>query len=314
MSVTSGAAADELPPALASVLGRFGDHLTLERALSSNTVDAYMGDVGSLLQALAAQGATGLGDVGVADVREWLAAAQADGAAPSTLRRHGSAVHTFFGWARRVGLVDADPTANLRSPKLPRRLPRTPSQADMATVMTAVITRAGEEGTPTAKRDVAILEVLYGGGVRVSELCGLDVDDIDWARGTVRVTGKGNKERVVPLGVPARDALTAWLAERSALAAPDSGPAVFLGERGARLDPRVARRVVHAAMAAVPEAPDVGPHGLRHAMATHLLEGGADLRSVQEMLGHASLATTQIYTHVSDERLRAAYRQAHPRA
>ena len=305
---------DDLPLAFAAALRRFRDHLTLERALSGNTVEAYLGDIGSLLQSVAAQGATRLGDIGVGDVRDWLASSQADGAAPATLRRHGSAAHAFFGWARRVGLVDADPTASLRSPKLPRRLPRTPSINDMATVMTAVITRAGEDDTPASLRDVAVLEVLYGGGVRVSELCGLDVDDIDWARGAVRVTGKGNKQRVVPLGIPALDALTAWLKARPALATAASGPAVFLGERGARLDPRVARRIVHAAMAAVPEAPDVGPHGLRHAMATHLLEGGADLRSVQEMLGHASLATTQIYTHVSDERLRAAYRQAHPRA
>jgi len=307
-------AVDELPSALASALARFRDHLTLERALSSNTVEAYLGDAGSLLQVVAGQGVTNLAEIGIADVRDWLAASQVDGAAPATLRRHGSAAHAFFGWARRIGLVEADPTASLRSPKLPRRLPRTPSIADMATVMTAVITRAGEEDGPMSTRDVAVLEVLYGGGVRVSELCNLDVDDIDWARGTIRVTGKGNKQRVVPLGVPARDALTSWLKARSELVASASGPAVFLGERGARLDPRVARRIVHSAMAAVPEAPDVGPHGLRHAMATHLLEGGADLRSVQEMLGHASLATTQIYTHVSDERLRAAYRQAHPRA
>ena len=211
-------------------------------------------------------------------------------------------------------MASSDPTVSLRSPKLPKRLPRTPTQTDMRTVMDAVIKRAGEEGTPIARRDVALLEVLYGGGVRVSELCGLDVDDIDWARCTVRVLGKGNKQRVVPLGKPALDALQAWLRVRGSAATAQSGPAVFLGAQGARLDPRVARRVVHAAMAAVPDAPNVGPHGLRHAMATHLLEGGADLRSVQEMLGHASLATTQIYTHVTDERLRQAFRQAHPRA
>jgi len=305
---------EQLPLAFAAALARFGDHLKLERALAANTVKAYLGDIESLLCAMAATGAASLSDIGIADVRGWLAMARADGAAAATLRRHGSAAHAFFRWAVRVGLADTDPTAALRSPKLPRRLPRTPSKADMATVMEAVIVRAGEDGGPMAKRDVAVLEVLYGGGVRVSELCGLNMDDIDWSRGTIRVTGKGNKQRVVPVGLPAQDALTAWLAVRAELAAPTSGGAVFLGERGARLDPRVARRIVHAAMAAVPEAPDVGPHGLRHAMATHLLEGGADLRSVQEMLGHASLATTQIYTHVTDERLRLAYRQAHPRA
>ncbi|MCL2490272.1 MAG: tyrosine recombinase XerC [Propionibacteriaceae bacterium] len=305
---------EEQPVAFATALERFRDHLALERGLSANTVEAYLGDIGSLFETMATAGATNPSDIGVADLRTWLAVAQTEGAAPATLRRHGSAAHTFFRWAVRVGLTDTDPTATLRSPKLPRRLPRTPSRADMATIMTAVIARAGEEGSPMSIRDVAVLEVLYGGGVRVSELCGLDVDDIDWSRGTIQVTGKGNKQRVVPLGLPALDALTAWLDARPGLATASSGPAVFLGERGARLDPRVARRIVHAAMTAVPDAPDVGPHGLRHAMATHLLEGGADLRSVQEMLGHASLATTQIYTHVTDERLRAAYRQAHPRA
>lgn len=308
------AAAAPLPPRLEAALRRFGDYLGLERGLSANTVDAYIGDVGSLLGAVAGQGATDVAQIGIADVRDWLADAQAGGAAPATLRRRGSAVRTFFRWACRAGLTDADPTAALRSPKLPRRLPHTPSSGDMRQVMDAVIARAGQDDSPLARRDVALLEVLYGGGVRVSELCGLDVGDIDWDRGTVRVTGKGDKQRVVPLGQPAQDALHVWLRRRAELATAVSGEAIFVGGRGARLDPRVARRVVHAAMAAVPDAPDVGPHGLRHAMATHLLEGGADLRSVQEMLGHSSLATTQIYTHITDERLRAAYRQAHPRA
>ena len=156
--------------------------------------------------------------------------------------------------------------------------------------------------------------MLYSSGLRVAELCGLDRDGIDEERGLLRVRGKGDKERSVPLGDPARRALDAWLASRHLLAAPDAGPAVFVGARGSRIDPRVVRRVVHAALEAVPDAPSLGPHGLRHAMATHLLEGGADLRSVQEILGHASLGTTQIYTHVTNERLRDAFRQAHPRA
>ena len=303
-----------LPVALGAALDDFGAHLELERGLSANTVDAYTGDVGSLFTTAAAQGITEPGQIGIADVREWLAGAQEIGATPATMRRRGSAARAFFRWACRIGLTPADPTAALRSPKLPRRLPRTPSQSEMRVVMEAVILRAGEDGTPEARRDVAVLEVLYGGGVRVSELCGLDTGDIDWDRGTVRVTGKGDKQRVVPLGQPAWDAVRAWLAVRPQLTTAQSGAAVFLGARGARLDPRVARRIVHAAMEAVPDARDVGPHGLRHAMATHLLEGGADLRSVQEMLGHASLATTQLYTHVSDDRLSTAYRQAHPRA
>lgn len=166
-----------------------------------------------------------------------------------------------------------------------------------------------------ALRDAAILEVLYATGVRVAELCGLDLGDVDLERRLVRVLGKGRKERSVPVGLPALRAVSTWLAEgRPRLVTPAAGRAVFLGRRGQRIDPRVVRRVVHQALGRVAGAPDLGPHGLRHAMATHLLEGGADLRSVQEMLGHASLATTQIYTHVSDERLRQAYQQAHPRA
>jgi len=306
--------AADLPPGLAAPLGQYAQHLGLERGLSSHTVDAYTGDLESLFASAAVSGIRRLDEIDLTAVRSWLATMQAAGASPATIRRRGSAVRSFFRWACRTELTPTDPTAALGSPKLPKRLPRMPSINDMRTVMTAVIDRAGESDTPMARRDVAVLEVLYGGGVRVSELCGLDIDDMDWDRGTVKVLGKGDKQRVVPLGQPAWDALRAWLAVRPGVATAQSGAAVFLGERGTRLDPRVARRVVHAAMAAAPEAPDIGPHGLRHAMATHLLEGGADLRSVQEMLGHASLATTQLYTHVTDERLRAAYRQAHPRA
>jgi integrase/recombinase XerC len=164
-------------------------------------------------------------------------------------------------------------------------------------------------------RDTAIMEVLYASGVRVGELCGLDIDDVDEDRRTIRVLGKGAKERVVPFGVPAGRALAAWWREgRPVIARTGSGSALFLGARGKRIDQRTVRRVVHARIAAAGPVPDMGPHGLRHTAATHLLEGGADLRSVQEMLGHASLATTQIYTHVSIERLVSAYRQAHPRA
>jgi len=296
------------------VLGRFIDHLRLERGLAANTIDAYTGDMAAFFTSMSSQGIVDLGQIAIGDVRSWLAQQQRSGVSAATLARRGSAARTFFHWARRTELITTDPTASLRSPKLPRRLPLAPSATNMRDVMDAMIAWAGDDGGAAAQRDVAVLEVLYGGGVRVAELCGLDIDDIDWSRNAVRVLGKGNKQRTVPLGRPALDALQAWLGRRSELATAGSGPAVFLGERGGRLDPRVARRIVHAAMEAVPEAPDVGPHGLRHAMATHLLEGGADLRSVQEMLGHASLGTTQLYTHVTDERLRAAYRQAHPRA
>jgi integrase/recombinase XerC len=174
---------------------------------------------------------------------------------------------------------------------------------------------AGREEAALALRDAAIMELLYGTGIRVSELCGLDLGDLDEGRHTVRVLGKGGRERTVPAGIPAVRAVSAWAREgRPVIVGPRSGFALFLGARGGRIDPRTARRVVHASIAAVPGTPDIGPHGLRHAAATHLLEGGADLRSVQEILGHASLTSTQIYTHVSVERLQSAYRQAHPRA
>jgi integrase/recombinase XerC len=175
--------------------------------------------------------------------------------------------------------------------------------------------RTDRTAAALALRDTAIMELLYATGIRVSELCGLDVDDIDRERRTIRVLGKGNKERVVPVGIPAARAVDRWHSDgRGLVAVAASGPALFLGARGSRIDPRTARRIVHARIAAVGWVPDTGPHGLRHTAATHMLEGGADLRSVQELLGHASLATTQIYTHVSIERLTAAYRQAHPRA
>ena len=171
------------------------------------------------------------------------------------------------------------------------------------------------EGDPLALRDRLIVELLYATGIRVSELCGLDIDDVDASRRLLRVLGKGGKQRTVPYGEPAEDAMTAWLGHgRPGLVGPSSGPALLLGARGGRLDPRQARTVVHQTVAAVDGAPDIGPHGLRHSAATHLLEGGADLRIVQELLGHSTLATTQLYTHVSVARLRAVHDQAHPRA
>ncbi|MEU4455483.1 tyrosine-type recombinase/integrase, partial [Nocardioides sp. NPDC023903] len=185
---------------------------------------------------------------------------------------------------------------------------------EVESLIAAAIT-AAEDGTPVGMRDIAVLEMLYATGARVGELVGLDLDDVDYERRIIRVLGKGRKERMVPFGGPAVRALDRWVVRgRPQLVNESSGPALFLGARGGRLDQRAVRTLVHRRLADVPGAPDLGPHGLRHSTATHLLEGGADLRSVQELLGHASLATTQIYTHVSSDRLRKAYRQAHPRA
>jgi integrase/recombinase XerC len=223
-------------------------------------------------------------------------------------------VRVFTAWLARTGRIPVDVGVSLRSPKAHQALPAVLRQDEARDLIDAA-TRLADDGSPLGLRDVAMLELLYATGVRVGELVGLDVDDVDRARNVVRVFGKGRKERTVPFGNPAAAALDAWVERgRPRLAVPGAGAALFLGTRGRRIDQRAVRTLVHRRIAEVEGAPDIGPHGLRHTAATHLLEGGADLRSVQELLGHASLATTQLYTHVSTDRLRQAYRQAHPRA
>ncbi|HEX2856759.1 MAG TPA: tyrosine recombinase XerC [Propionibacteriaceae bacterium] len=295
------------------MIEQFERHLRLERHNSVNTVRAYVGDLTDLFGYTGGLGRD-LQEITLRDLRGWLAAMQARGVATATLQRRAGAARVFFAWLLDQGMIGRDPAAELRSPRVHRRLPRSLSSRETSEMMAAAIARAGEAEDAEGPRNVAILEMLYGSGLRVSELCGLDVGDVDTVTAVVRVLGKGDKERSVPVSGPAVVAVERWLERRSEWAGAGSGHALFLGRRGARIDPRIVRRVVHEAVQSVPDAPDQGPHGLRHAMATHLLEGGADLRSVQEMLGHASLATTQIYTHVTDERLRSAFRQAHPRA
>lgn len=304
-----------LPPAFAPILEDFADHLALEVGRSAHTQRAYLGDVGSLLEFLTARkpGATPA-DITLPLIRSWLAAQAGAGAARSTLARRTSAVKTFTTWAVRRGLLTADPAARLQVPKARRTLPAV-LRADQALDAMEAAKSGARERDPLALRDLLIVELLYATGIRVSELCGLDLDDVDTERRLLRVLGKGNKQRTVPFGSPAEAALRAWLADgRRELATAESGPALLLGSRGRRLDQRQARTVVHQTVAAVDGAPDIGPHGLRHSAATHLLEGGADLRMVQELLGHSTLATTQLYTHVSVARLRAVHDQAHPRA
>jgi len=304
-----------LPGRMQAALDGFERHLAAERGLSPHTVRAYAGDVRSLLEH-AAQGGIGAPDgLDITVLRRWLAGQHGTGHARATLARRAAAARAFTAWACAGGWLRRDPGPLLGTAKIGRRLPQVPRQDQMAAVLSVPRDSGRGPETELALRDTAIMELLYATGIRVSELCGLDVDDLDEGRNTVRVLGKGGRERTVPVGLPAVRAVAAWKrAGRPSLARPGSGPALFLGARGGRLDPRTARRVVHARLAAVAGVPDSGPHGLRHAAATHLLEGGADLRSVQEILGHASLASTQIYTHVSVERLTAAYRQAHPRA
>ncbi len=310
--------ATELSPRAAALVDAFAAHLRLERGLSEHTVRAYTGDLVNLFGHLARVGDGDPADVSLGDLRTWLANQYAAGADRATLQRRAAGARTFFAWAARTGRLPADPAQALRSPKVDRRLPATVEADQARKALDALAARVDEAETPdewaARCRDLAIVEVLYASGIRVSELAGLDTGDLDAQRGLLRVLGKGGKQRTVPLGAPALRSLAAWLEVRPRLARPAAGRAVFVGDRGGRIDPRVVRRIVHRALAAVPGAPELGPHGLRHAMATHLLEGGADLRSVQEMLGHSSLATTQLYTHVSGERLRRAYQQAHPRA
>jgi integrase/recombinase XerC len=326
--------ADPLPPALAAALAAFERHLRSERSLSPHTVRAYIGDVSSLLGYAGDQGIAVPEELGVAELRGWLAIQHESGAARATLARRGAAARAFTAFVHRRGWLTTDPGPQLGTLKTRRTLPHVLSQDEMAGVLTGLDMTAGrvgaarippdEPGEPgqqteteaaVALRDSAVLELLYATGIRVSELCGLDAAHLDQGRRTIRVRGKGDKERTVPVGVPALRAVTRWLdAGRPELAAAASGPALFLGVRGGRLDPRTARRIVHERLREAGTTRDTGPHGIRHSTATHLLEGGADLRSVQEILGHSSPATTQIYTHVSVDRLKSSYRQAHPRA
>ncbi|MDR7291093.1 integrase/recombinase XerC [Mycolicibacterium senegalense] len=296
--------------AVLDVLDDFDEYLALQCGRSAHTRRAYRGDLRALFDFTGG----GLDTVTLPTLRSWLAAQAGAGTARTTLARRTSSVKTFSTWAARRGLLPEDVAARLQVPKAHRTLPAV-LRRDQAIDAMEAMNSAVREGDPLALRDRLIVEMLYATGIRVSELCGLDIDDIDTARRVLQVLGKGNKQRTVPFGEPAQVALTAWLTEgRPALATADSGPALLLGARGKRLDPRQARTVVHQTVSAVDGAPDIGPHGLRHSAATHLLEGGADLRIVQELLGHTSLATTQLYTHVTVDRLRAVHDQAHPRA
>ncbi|MDZ7886405.1 MAG: tyrosine recombinase XerC [Mycobacterium sp.] len=297
-------------PNLEPLLEEFDEYLALQRGRSAHTRRAYLGDLRSLFDFTGG----GLDTLTLPRLRSWLAAQAGAGAARTTLARRTSAIKTFTAWALHRGLLSTDPAARLQTPKAHRTLPSVLRQDQALDAMDALNSGA-QQGDPMALRDRLIVELLYATGIRVSELCGLDIDDVDRSRRLLRVLGKGDKQRTVPFGEPAEDALAAWLDRgRPELAKPSSGAALLLGSRGARLDQRQARTVVHQTMAAVDGAPDIGPHGLRHSAATHLLEGGADLRVVQELLGHSTLATTQLYTHVTVARLRAVHDQAHPRA
>jgi integrase/recombinase XerC len=350
-SVSSVESSNSLPRSLEVPLLAFERHLAAGRGLSPHTVRAYVGDVTQLFEYLGNCGITDLAELDIAVLRAWLATQYLAGQARASIARRAAAARAFTAFAFERGLLAGDPAVHLTSPKVRQKLPEVLAVDEMRTVLepaagstavgpasaigpapavgsAAAIGPAAAAGPAGAARehshqlaaaielrDLAIVELLYATGIRVSELCGLGTEDLDHSRRTVRVLGKGAKERVVPVGIPALRAVDRYReAGRPVIAIQRSGSALFLGARGGRIDPRTARRVVHERVAAAGSLPDIGPHGLRHTAATHLLEGGADLRSVQELLGHASLSTTQLYTHVSIERLVSAYRQAHPRA
>ncbi|MBN9223467.1 MAG: recombinase XerC [Microbacterium sp. SCN 70-27] len=291
---------------------QYATQLTHVRRLSPATVRAYTGDLRDLA---AATGDPALADIDLEALRDWLWRATERGDAKSTIARRTATARGFFAWAMDEQLLAVDPSLRLVAPKRGRTLPRVATTAALDTVLDTATANAAD-GDPLALRDAALLELLYASALRVAELCGADIDDLDRSRRTIRVVGKGSKERIVPYGDPAARALDAYISRaRPVLAARGAGSAaLFLGARGARIGTRAVYDVVARALAPELGVETVGPHALRHAAATHLLDGGADLRTVQEMLGHASLGTTQIYTHVSAEKLTAAYRLAHPRA
>ncbi len=301
-----------IAPALADAMQGFVRFLTLERDRSEHTVRAYSSDVADMLTYATTHQCDQVSQIDLSLLRSWLGEQHAAGHARSTIARRAASVRAFTSWCERRGIIDVDPGRRLKSPQVQQKLPVVLDVAQAARVMDLAAQQSAD-GDPVAVRDRAILELLYGTGIRVSELCSLDLNDVQWSSRTLRVMGKGRKERVVPFGVPAHVALVAWSSARKALMQEQSGDAFFLGVRGARLDPRTARMVV-VRLTGSADVPILAPHGLRHSAATHVLEGGADLRAVQELLGHASLATTQRYTHVSVDRLRTAFDQAHPRA
>lgn len=314
-------------------LEAFAAHQRHELHRSENTVRAYETDLRDLLAhvrrehpestgAAAPAGVSALDSLDLTDLRRWLAGMARGGLARTTLARRVSSARAYMAWAVREGLREDDPTVRLASPAADSTLPPVLQRQQMDRLLsglTAAVAAAEEAedavAAAVARRDLALLELLYATGVRVAELAGLDVDDLDPSRSTLTVVGKGDRQRTVPYGAPAAQAVAAWLDRgRPLLVCSASGAALFLGVRGRRIGVRQVRAVVDRALEALGDTSARGPHALRHTAATHLLDGGADLRSVQEVLGHSSLQTTQVYTHVSIDRLREGYRQAHPRA
>ena len=295
-----------------AILG-FEAYLDAGRGYSANTVKAYLIDVQDLAGFLKKKNVENLTELNLEHLRDWLWQGTQQGLTKATIARKSAAVRSFTAWALKHGLADSDPGLRLKSPKAGRTLPKVVSRESLAMVFDSLLAKATDDN-PQGVRDLVAVELLYASGARVSELVGLDLENIDYSRNIMRVMGKGSKERMVPFGLPARDALDKWIRiSRPQLASDKSGRALLLNSRGQRIGVRQVYSLVANLLEATPTGV-AGPHSLRHSAATHLLDGGADLRAVQELLGHASLGTTQIYTHVSIERLRDGYKNAHPRA
>ncbi|MEN9692785.1 MAG: hypothetical protein RLZZ330_429 [Actinomycetota bacterium] len=279
---------------------------------SPHTVRAYSADVERLFQVMAANDCQSLNDLTLSVLRIWLAS-EFETHSPATTARRVASIRAFTAWAVKTKNLESDVGLMLVPPKAKKSLPHYLTTDQVNEVLT-VASVASDDDSPIGIRNLAIIETLYATGIRVSELVGLDILDLNFTDLTLRVTGKGNKQRVVPFGIPAKEALERWLEAGRPEILKDNNSALFLGTRGKRIDQRVVREMIYEVLGHLSDAPLMGPHGLRHTAATHLVEGGADLRTVQELLGHASLATTQVYTHVSAARLKSAYEQAHPRA
>ncbi|MCT1612967.1 tyrosine recombinase XerC [Corynebacterium sanguinis] len=290
---------------LGEAIEDFAEHAELVLGRSPATVKAYRSDLATLLPF-----ATTFAELTLPTLRAWLADAVSRGLARSTLARRTSTVRAFSTWACNQGYLQSDPAARLLSPKVNRHLPTVVEAEAAGELVEAEIN--DDDHPAEALRDRAMLELLYATGMRVAELSALDIGDVDLGRGAVKVTGKGDKQRIVPFGGAASDAVQRWVSAGRGELAGDTD-ALFVGSRGKRIDQRQVRRIVERA-AVRTGAGEISPHSLRHSAATHMIEGGADLRVVQEMLGHSSLQTTQIYTHVSAQRLKNVYDRAHPRA
>lgn len=296
-------------------LEKFLDYLKIEKNRSDNTIRSYQTDIELLFEFLTSRGLSSFHEIQTEFIKEWIVSLKKNNISNTTISRRISSIKVFFNFLVKNNLIEINPTLKIIAPKLNKVLPNILGQKQAEQLLTqAAIYEVEEESQEVRIRDYAILEVLYSTGIRVSELVGLDVEDINFSNLTLKVLGKGKKERFVPFGIPAREAIDKYLKDSRNSFNDKNSQALFLGLRGKRLNVRQVRRILNKAMDQIENSKEVSPHDLRHSAATHMLEAGADLRIVQELLGHSSLATTQKYTHVTIERLREVFANAHPRA